>query len=233
MITAEKAAFVYPFVISLFYLAMANRFRWMLSTATISFAFTALIIFAGSFYQKLQVAEFVGWYLGVRTLLTPGALVVHYSDYFREHGFTFGTHITGVGYLVPTPQHYLADKRWPSIGHFVGEDFLGIEKLNANANFIAWDGIASLGLVGIAIAFIALLAFLFLLDRSTSGIRSSISVPLLVPLSLTLTNGSLFTSLTSFGGIALLVVFGSMFVCASPSDGVEEDWDNELCESDQ
>ncbi len=212
LITAEKAVITYPiFVVAFFYILNIKNNSY--NTAVfIMLLFSVFLFYAVNFYESSDAAAFVAWYLGIRTLLIPGAFIVHYADYFSQTGYTYMTHISGVSNFIDIPAQYLTATRWPSIGHLVGEDFLNIPTLNANANFMASDGIASAGVIGLLVALILLAVFLTALDKATQGIKNSISLPILLPIALTLTNGSLFTVLVSFGGLFWIIAFKLFFV---------------------
>lgn len=206
MITAEKAALMYPVFIIVFYFVF-SRMSLFLYSAAIAFFFSFILFFSVLFCDDLSLAEFVSWYLGVRSLLIPGTFVAHYFSYFSDQGFTALSHITGMSVFVSPPDQLATHPRWPSIGYLVGEDYFGIPTLNANANFIAWDGVASFGELGVLLSLLFFALFLIVLDWSARGISSLVSVVMLVPLALTLTNGSLFTAMVSFGGAAFLMIF--------------------------
>ncbi len=211
MITAEKAVFMYPiFMISL-YLAMRFNASLFLTPSFIALAFSTLLFFATLFYSDSAIASFVAWYLGIRSLLVPGVFLTHYSNYFGDYGYTLATHITGVNLLMDTPMNFSSHPRWPSIGHLVGEDYLGIPTLNANANFIAWDGVAAFGICGVFVVLLLFAIFLVALDKCSRGIDKRLALPLLLPLALTLTNGSLFTGFTSFGGLFWILCLAFLF----------------------
>ena len=107
---------------------------------------------------------------------------------------------------------YLSDPRWPGIGLLVGEDFIGFPKLNANANFVASDGIASIGILGIFISFLIFTVIFKIFDYVGKGIPKTLLLPLLLSIALTLTNGSALSVLTSTGGFLWMVVFRYAFV---------------------
>jgi hypothetical protein len=211
MITAEKAVFMYPLFTIFVSLALRLNASILLIPSFIALVFSALLFFATLFHNESAIASFVAWYLGIRSLLVPGTFTVHYNNFFIEVGHTYGTHITGFGLFIDTPGSFLAHPRWPSIGHLVGEDFLGIPTLNANANFIAWDGLAAFGLTGIFFSLFLFTAVLVALDRCSRGVDPNLLLLLLIPLALTLTNGSLFTGLTSFGGLFWIICFVFLF----------------------
>lgn len=211
MITAEKAVFMYPlFMVSLF-LVLRSRSGFFLSPSIIALSFSVLLLLATLLYSNSAIASFVVWYLGVRSLLFPGTFLAHYSTFFNDFGYTLGTHITGINMLIEVPVQLASHPRWPSIGHLVGEDYLGIPTLNANASFIASDGVASFGVVGVIVIMILYSLFLVVLDRVTRGVQPNLSLVLLLPLALTLTNGSIFTAMLSFGGFIFLFMFAFLF----------------------
>ena len=206
-ITAEKAVFTYPILIYLLHSILGVRYKIFLNTAALICLVSVLLSTSVYMAKDNSVAAFISWYLGVRSLLTPGAFIAFYYDYFSETSYTYFSHISGISMFIDRPTIFSASSRWPSIGHMLGENYLGIADLNANANFIASDGVASFGIVGVLFSFAFLAIFLIILDRSSNGIPTRLVLPILLPLSLTLTNGSLFTSLTSFGGIFWIICF--------------------------
>lgn len=207
LVTAEKAVISYPIFIAILYYILKSKNVFYSTSVFIMLIFSIFLLFASVFYEDLQTAEFVAWYLGIRTLLIPGAFIVHYADYFSQTGYTYMTHITGISSFIDVPSQYAGSTRWPSIGHLVGENYLNIPTMNANANFIASDGIASGGIVGLVISLIIFGIFLVLLDKTSKEVKINISLPVLLPIALTLTNGSLFTVLISFGGLFWILVF--------------------------
>lgn len=211
LVTAEKAVITYPIFIAALFHMLKNKNKLYSTAVFILLIFSIFLLFGAFFHESFETAEFIAWYLGVRTLLTPGAFIVHYADYFSETGYTYFTHISGVSNFIDIPTQYLASARWPSIGHLVGEDYLNIPTLNANANFMASDGIASAGIVGLFFSLILFAIFLIILDRVAKGVSATISLPILLPIALTLTNGSLFTVLLSFGGLFWIISFKLFF----------------------
>lgn len=211
-VSAEKAGLTYPIFILGLYFALGSGRRFLASTGFVALAMACVLIIAATAHHDDEVSKFVLWYLGCRTFLTPGSFILLYQDYFASGGPTYFAHIRGLNLFIPPPDAYASDPRWPSLGHMVGEIYLGIPDLNANANFIASDGVAGLGLFGVAIVFLLFAAFLRFLDKITNGIDNTLLLPILLPIALTLTNGSLFTVLTSFGGLFWIVMFQYMFV---------------------
>lgn len=200
-ITAEKAAFTYPFLVSFLYFLIARRAHFLVSTPSIAFGFSLLLLISTYFRETSQFADALVWYVGTRSMLTPGAMVASYYEYFSDVGYTFLSHVSGFRFMIDAPAALVNDARWPSIGHLVGENYLDVPTLNANANFVASDGIAAFGALGAFFSFIPLTAMLVAFDRCADGIDVRFSIPVMLPVALTLTNGSLFTTLVSFGGL--------------------------------
>lgn len=211
MITAEKAGLMYPAFIVVLYIVLSTRLRFLRGLAFISLSLAAIVLFSVWNYQRSQIAEFSAWYLGMRTILTPGALVVHYLNFFESIGNTFFSHVRGLNFFVPPPTAFANDVRFPEIGVIIGEDYFNFPKLNANASFLASDGIASLGLLGIPIVFALLGLLLRGLDAVSRGVGKA-ALLILLPIALTLTNGSLFTVLASFGGLFWILVLRFCFL---------------------
>jgi hypothetical protein len=206
MITAEKAGFTYPFIIIAVYFMLKARHNFFRSIHFMALSIAAVLYISLQVYQGVFAAEFALWYVGIRTMMVPGSFVLHYLTFFAERGFTYFSHIRGLDILIGVPNEYYNDPRWPGIGLIIGEDHFGLNDLNANASFIASDGAASLGLLGIFLAVIGFGLLLKVFDKVSSGI-GILAVLLLVPIGLTLTNGSLFTILTSFGGALWIALF--------------------------
>lgn len=206
-ITAEKAGAMYPVFISFLFFALLSKRKFLVSSNFLMISLSALLVFSIYTRAELPTSDFVSWYLGTRTILTPGIFITHYTDFFFDRGYTYFSHLRGLNFFVTVPIQYVNDVRWPSIGLIVGEDFIGFPKLNANANFVASDGIASLGLFGIIVAFVILAVIMRVFDKVGQGVPKPLLLSLLLPIALSLANGSALSVLTSTGGffwIALL-----------------------------
>lgn len=208
-ITAEKNAFSFPFLICAFAFLLSRKATIFRSTTFLLLSLSVVLFPAVALSESSLVASFFAWYIGVRSLLTPGLFIAQYADFFGARGYTLWGHVTGMGLLVPRPQG-LTDDRWPSLGHIVGEQHIGKPDLNANANFVASDGIAAFGEPGIAVIFVVLALYLAALDRAASGLDRRFVVLLVLPMALTLTNVSFFTVMLSFGGLFWLLALPSV-----------------------
>lgn len=210
-VTAEKNAFAFPFLMIAFNAALARRSHALMSSAVLLAAFAIFIGLAVHFYDSNLVANFLAWYVGVRSILTPGLFAGQYLEFFSSWGYTHLSHVTGIGALVEAPPAPGSDPRWPSIGHIVGEQYIGFPGLNANASFLASDGIAAFGIPGVFVAFGLLAAFLVALNHAARDVPTRFVLLIALPLGLILTNVSLFTVLLSFGGLFWLVVLTAFF----------------------
>jgi len=199
-ITAEKMAFMVPIFIFTFWIGLKFNFSLLFSTTGISFIFSLVLFFSASFHEQSSVADFMAWYLGVRSFLTPGLFLMQYYDFFQATGFLSLSHVRGFDILIPAPEIFSSDWRWPLISLIVGEDHFEIPTLNANANFIASDGVASFGIPGVVFSLGLFFIFLLALDYATRRFSTKMVLLMLIPLALILTNISLFTAILSFGG---------------------------------
>ena len=210
-VTAEKNAFAFPFLLVAFYYALTRRAPVFQSSAFVVVFLSLVLGIAVFLHETSFAAAFVAWYLGVRSLLTPGSFIAQYFDFFSYWGFTRLSHVTGFGWVIAPPPAPGSDDRWPSLGHLVGEQLVGIPDLNANANFVASDGIASFGVAGVFLSFMLLAAFLIALERGSAGISRRFMALIALPIGLILTNVSIFTVFLSFGGLFWLIVMALFF----------------------
>jgi len=210
-ITAEKSGLMYPAFILALYLALSSGRKILSSTYFVMAALSVILFVSALTWEQSDISDFICWYFGTRTVLTPGIFIAHYTDFFYDRGYTYFSHIRGLNFFLPIPVQYLSEVRWPSLGLIVGEDFIGFPKLNANASFVASDGIASLGQPGIVVAFLIFAAFMRALDWAGRGLSNRLLLPVLLPIALTLTNGSVLTVLTSIGGIFWILVLRFAF----------------------
>ncbi len=211
MITAEKSAICYPFVMVCLYATLNSKWRGIANTGILGLLLAIISFTSAYFYKTVYPAYFLAVYFISRACMVPGIMVVFYSEYFEQNGYTFWSQTRGINLLIEPPAGYASNPRWPSLGHLVGEEYMGLRTLNANASFIASDGIASFGPLGALICFPLLACFLIYLDRYASGTTRPFAITLILPLAMTITNGSLFTAMTSFGGFAFIIAFRFLF----------------------
>lgn len=140
----------------------------------------------------------------MRTLSVPGLLTVQYMHYFFRHPYIYYSNMNIVNSLV-----YKYPYKRP-LGFIVGEYFSGNDAYNANANFIATDGIAALGPLGIIIIFLIFSIILKILDSVTRNSNQKFAYLSSVYFIMTLLNISLFTTFFS-GGLLFFILFFLFF----------------------
>jgi len=140
------------------------------------------------------------WYVAIihsRIFSIPQLSIGQYYDFFQTHPLTYGSHITGINWLVTYP--YDMD-----IPRTIGRYFYNAD-LTANVNMWAQDGIASFGLIGIPVVS-AIAVVIFLLLDSVARLHDLRFVTVaLGNITLIFANGSIFTTIIS-GGLFLLIV---------------------------
>ena len=205
-ITAERTTVVAPVVIKLIH---NNRYRLRcgLNLVTLFLVFLSIVIVAVSlFYDRYPLINEIGFYFFTRPIATPGKFVLDYHDFFAANGLTYFSHVKGFNLIVPTPDVYKWNPHWPSLGWIVGNDFHQIDS-NSNASFVSTDGLASIGVGGVFLMCLVFSIFLLYLDKFSKRIPSELVITSTFPIAFALTNGSLFTTLLSYGGFAVLILF--------------------------
>jgi hypothetical protein len=137
----------------------------------------------------------------------PGLTFSQYYDLFSAGGFTWWSHIKGLSLLIPAPEAYVEDAAWPNLGYMIGDRLYGSIEYNANANLFSGDGVAAAGPLGVGLIAIVLAIWLVWLDRLSQGWNRGFAILVILPIGLSLTNGHLFTTLLSFGGLFWMVTF--------------------------
>ena len=89
--------------------------------------------------------------------------------------------------------------------------------MNANANFWATDGIAAMGLPGVALISVAATLLLALINTVTRQYDRLFATLCFLPFVITLLNQSLFSSFWSGGAFFLIVFFALNRRVAAPS----------------
>jgi hypothetical protein len=140
----------------------------------------------------------------MRTLSIGGLLNVMYFNFFSSHPYTYFSHVNIINFF--TGIYPYGNK---GLGQVVGSYFLS-DDLNANANFWATDGIASLGVVGILLISILVYYFLVLINGVSKGLNIVFVSLVFIPLIGSLLNTSFFSTLLTGGGF--LLIFSLMFI---------------------
>jgi hypothetical protein len=135
-----------------------------------------------------------------RIFQTAGYLMIHYRDVYEGAPPALWDY-SFLGPLVDAPYS-------TSPGFHVGAIAFGRPDIQANAGLFA-DGYANLGLVGIAIEALALLAILMTIDSAARGLPLALTIPSALLPVFALANASPFTAILS-SGFALLMVLSAL-----------------------
>lgn len=207
MITAQRTVFLLPFVMFGLYYLLTSKVYIFRTSAFLITALSVVVMFCSVFYLNNNIAFFLSTYLVFRTLALPGLTFSQYYDVFDIHGFTWWSHVKGFDFLLSPPVFFADHPSWPGLGHVVGDIVYGNFENNVNANLFSSDGLAAAGPIGVLLIGIIFIAWLMLLDRVTNGWNRNFVLLVTLPISLSLTNGSLFTVMLSFGGLLWILIF--------------------------
>ena len=204
-ITAEKTIFILPVFIYFVYLLSVskNPILWLVLFVFSLGCYFFIIACWGAYNQLLKD---LGFYLLTRVVAIPGLFFVDYFNYFSEIGYTNFSHAKGFNLFFNASPMLAQDPLFPELGRIVARDVHGIDS-NSNASFLSTDGVAGFGLLGVLIVSFFMSVILFMINYLTKYWPLQITLPLMAPMALTLTNGSLFTVLLSFGLLFWLFMF--------------------------
>lgn len=207
MITAERTVLLLPFI--LLGVAMAFKMRGFGARNGYGLFLIGAVIIASisMLFEESTAVSQLGIYFFMRLVAIPGLFVSQYYDLFSIQGYTHWSHVSVIGKLFEVPIAYASDEKWPALGKILAERVLGIQS-QSNAGFIATDGVAAFGSVGVLIICLLYSAWLLVLDHVARGWSLLFLMTVLFPLAFITTNGSLFTVLTSFGGALWIILLG-------------------------
>ena len=199
MAAANKIMILLPFVYLTFYGVLRNTLPAIYPrlSGALSLGIAVLVAIGSLGGVPFVISALVLF----RTIGNGGQLTMAYYDFFSFYPHTNYSHVNGLNLF--TPPYPYGDL---AVGQVVGQ-FYWSPFMNANAHFWATDGIAAMGLPGVAIAS-AGCALLFMLINSVTRAYNTLFVVLcFIPFMITLLNQSLFSSLWSGGAFFLLLFF--------------------------
>ena len=204
-ITAERTIFILPAFVGVVYLLVTSKepIFWLV-LLIFCLAFYFFIIALWGDYNKFF--KDLGFYGLTRVVAIPGQFFVDYLNYFSEVGYTNYSHAKGFNLFFTASPVLAQDPFFPELGRIIARDVHGVDS-NSNASFLSTDGVAALGLLGVLIVSLVLSVALLIINFLTRRWPLKITLPLLAPIALTLTNGSFFTVLLSFGLLFWMFVF--------------------------
>jgi hypothetical protein len=139
-----------------------------------------------------------------RTLYLPGVLTGVYFDFFTQFPVTYLSHSLVGAAFSANPYQGL------SIGQVIGDYVTpsgGYVYNNYNANFIAADGITGFGVAGVPFIIAVTALILRGIDYVTARLDLRVVCAGFVPFVMALSDGSVFTSLLTSGGLLLAILF--------------------------
>jgi hypothetical protein len=200
MATASKGTILMPFILyGLYFLLVRFGLKNMYSVLLLSLAglmSLLLVVTTGPESPIFIVTSILLW----RVVGTGGHLNFIYYDFFTTHPYIYYSHIGPVNAI--THSYPYGDL---VISRVVGQYYWTAE-MNANANFWATDGIASLGMLGVLIISVVFFFLLILLNSITRNYNKMFLVLLFIPFLGTLLNTSLFQSMWSGGGLFIMLL---------------------------
>jgi hypothetical protein len=143
----------------------------------------------------------------LRTLLISGVTFGVYDNFFSIFPVTHFSNSAIVGHFIQYP--YGIYKIGEVVGLFLVPNQSG-DLMEFNANFLATDGVASIGLIGIPVMAAALGVMLQIISKFVPKHRTRLAAASMVTFAINLSNVSMLTSLLTGGG-AFLTIFA--FLC--------------------
>ena len=199
MAGANKLMILLPFIYLSFYLLLRKRLSALLPVLTAALS----VLIAGLLaISTMGRAAFVAAAIVLnRTIGNGGQLTMAYYDFFSFYQQTGYSHVNGINLFTrPYPYGDLG------LGQVVGQ-FYWSPFMNANANFWATDGIAAVGLPGVAIISVVAALLFVVMNAVTQRFDQLFVVLCFLPFVTTLLNQSLFSSLWSGGAFFLILFF--------------------------
>ena len=200
---AAKAVLISIILIPGFYVLVFNKNEISLMRVSLPFIITMFIfsplLFVGDAIDSGNIIKNVVALIYMRTFCIPGALTGIYAQFFQDHPMTFYSHSLVGRYFSHFPYN-------TSIGQEIGEYILSGSSMNTNANFLATDGIAAIGLPGIILISVVLAFVLRAIDNFFGRRHLPVVCGALLPTMISLGNTSLFATMLTGGTLVLLVI---------------------------
>lgn len=197
-----KTSIINPFVILFFYWIIK---KWMNKSIVLLFPMICVILgvlFFSSTIIKGEIARVSYALIFMRSIGIAAQLTPCYVSVFMSHPFTYYSHVNVINLVTGM---YPFDN--PSLGNAVWGEFSGNDTNNANANFLLTDGVAAGDIIGVLVITIVFYYVLVYLNKLTNIHDHRVVFPFLIPIIVSLTNASLFTTLLSSGLIFAMIIF--------------------------
>ncbi|MBD3652398.1 hypothetical protein [Kangiella sp.] len=135
--------------------------------------------------------------ISMRVFLVQGLSPLIYSDYFFNHEFTYFSHVSVINEFVTYPYN----QKIP----LVLDDYYGLG--NFNAPYYVSDGLASAGYIGMLSMALVFSSFFYIFDCLAKGHDGKMVILSISVFVVSLSNSSLPTSITTFGGAFFVILF--------------------------
>ena len=197
MVDMQKITFLLPVILIMFFYlikwkeeTICNRLHSIMFWALI--IFSSLLMAVSDSDNKVLFA--IVSIVLLRTVCVTGWLTQMYLHFFQENPFTYYTHINIVNAITNAYPYDVP------LGMAVAYN-----SQNANATFFLTEGIASWGIIGVAITGGIFLFILYLINSITSKYHKSDIFVLFIPSLASMLNASIFSTLLT-GGLFILII---------------------------
>ena len=217
MSSALKSAFITPILCIFIYLVIKKLQDNIMSLFPIIVVFFTVLYFVGMAIDNnlayLALSLFIMRTFGISAMLTPG-----YISVFSSYPHTYFSHVRIVNSITgmyPFQEPVLGKAVWSA---YTGET----DAMNANANMLLTDGIASCGILGVIIVTIFFALILNYLNKVSMRHDKNFVLILLTGIIMSLSNVSLFTALLSCGLLLIMILlrFTSVNGIVRPTESV-------------
>ena len=196
MVDMQKGTFLMPFLLLAFYFLI----KWKQETICNrlhSYIFGGLIILSGTLMifvdQDNKLLFTISTFVLLRTVCVSGWLTQLYIHFFQENPYTYYTHINIVNAITNAYPYDVP------LGMAVAHN-----SQNANATFFLTEGVASWGIIGVAITGFLFLFFLYLINSITFRYQKNEIFAMFIPTLFSLLNASIFSTMLT-GGLFILI----------------------------
>ena len=199
--TGLKSTIINPFVIIGFYYFMK---RYMSRTLALFLPFFTILIgvlYLSSQFFKDPAVRMAYSVIFMRSIGIAAQLAPCYITVFDSHSFTYYSHVNIVNKI--TGIYPFSN---PSLGNAVWEEYTGGDENNANANFWLTDGTAAMGVLGVVVIAVFFYYILIYLNKLSNEHDQTTIFSMLIPIIVSLTNASVFTTLLSSGLIMAMII---------------------------
>lgn len=210
MIDMQKVTLLMPFLISMAYFGLnrsdiVNKFIYFV-VGFLSILSSIIV------YNSHNVAFFkLGSILIMRLQCLDSWLFSMYIDFFKNHPFTYYTHINFINAITHAYPYNEA------LGYAVSNG-----QMNANASFLITDGYASLGIMGFLIVGIIFIILKGIFNCTCLVVNKNHLIVILFPAISAMLNVSIFTAVLSCGFLLLYIILKYVDLSPLQDESTEE-----------